>query len=234
MNSLVVYGSRHGNTHKVAEAIAFELGKHGAVQLVSAEDARTVLPAQLDLVVVGGPTEAHRITEPVAQFFDRVGKDALVGVAAATFDTRLRWPEWLSGSAAAGIAHRLQQARANVIGPWVSFFVSGKLPVLEPGEIERAAAWAASLAARLESVPVTRAARPVKADHSPPVSKGPEALRPFPKARRPLRPGTKHLIHLCRMARVSRLADLLTCHQDSRPKARSKPCKRSKQQEETS
>jgi hypothetical protein len=32
----------------------------------------------------------------------------------------------------------------------MSFFVSGKLPVLEPGELERAAAWAASLAASVE------------------------------------------------------------------------------------
>lgn len=151
MNSMVVYGSRHGNTHKVAEAIAFELGKHGVVKLVSAEDARKVLPEQLDLIVVGGPTEAHRVTEPVAQFFDRVGKDQLVGVAAAAFDTRLRWPEWLSGSAAAGIAQRLHQARANLVSPEISFFVGGKLPVLEPGEVERAAAWAASLAARVEA-----------------------------------------------------------------------------------
>jgi menaquinone-dependent protoporphyrinogen IX oxidase len=151
MNSLVVYGSRHGNTHKVAEAIAFELGKHGVVQLVSAETARKVLPEQLDLVVVGGPTEAHRITEPVAQFFDHVGTNGLVGVAAAAFDTRLRWPEWLSGSAAAGITQRLHQARANLIAPEVSFFVGGKLPVLEPGEVERAAAWAKSLAAKVES-----------------------------------------------------------------------------------
>jgi flavodoxin len=149
MNSLVVYGSRHGNTHKVAEAIAFELGKHGGVQLVSAEKARRVFPEQLDLVVVGGPTEAHRITEPVAHFFDRVEKDGLVGVAAAAFDTRLRWPKWLSGSAAAGIAQRLHQARANLIAPEVSFFVSDKLPVLEPGEVERATAWAASLAAKV-------------------------------------------------------------------------------------
>jgi flavodoxin len=151
MNSMVVYGSRHGNTHKVADAIAFELGKHGVAQLVSADDARKVLPEQLDLIVVGGPTEAHRVTEPVAQFFDRIGKGELVGKAAAAFDTRLRWPEWLSGSAAAGIAQRLHQARANVIAPEVSFFVSGKLPVLEPGELERAAAWAASLAAKVES-----------------------------------------------------------------------------------
>jgi hypothetical protein len=38
-----------------------------------------------------------------------------------------------------------------LIAPEISFFVSGKLPVLEPGEVERAAAWAASLAARVES-----------------------------------------------------------------------------------
>ena len=151
MNSLVVYGSRHGNTQKVAEAIAFELGKHGVVQVVSAEEAR-VLPEQLDLIVVGGPTEAHRVTEPVAQFFDRVAKGQLVGKAAAAFDTRLRWPEWLSGSAAAGIAQRLHQSRANLIAPEMSFFVGGKLPVLEPGELERAGAWAASLAARVEKV----------------------------------------------------------------------------------
>jgi flavodoxin len=163
MNSLVVYGSRHGNTQKIAEAVAFELGKHGGAQLVSAEDARKLLPEQLDLIVVGGPTEAHGVSEPVAQFFDRVAKGQLVGKAAAAFDTRLRWPQWLSGSAAAGIAKRLRQARADLISPEVSFFVSGNLPVLEPGEMERAAAWAASLAARLESIPVTKAARPVKA-----------------------------------------------------------------------
>jgi flavodoxin len=151
MNSMVVYGSRHGNTHKVAEAIAFELGKHGVVQLVAAEDARQVLPEQLDLIVVGGPTEAHRVSEPVAQFFDRVGKGEMVGKAAAAFDTRLRWPEWLSGSAAAGIVRRLRESRADVIAPETSFFVSGNLPVLEPGELERAAAWAASLAAKVES-----------------------------------------------------------------------------------
>jgi flavodoxin len=151
MNSLVVYGSRHGNTRKVAEAIAGELRKRGAVHLVSAEKAPRLVPETTDLVVVGGPTEAHRVTEPVAQFFDHVGKGGLVGKAAAAFDTRLRWPEWLSGSAAAGIAQRLHQARANLIAPEVSFFVSGKLPVLEPGEVERAVAWASSLAARLES-----------------------------------------------------------------------------------
>jgi flavodoxin len=155
MKSLVVYGSRHGNTHKVAEAIAGELRKHGAVQLVSAEDSVSTLLQEADLVVVGGPTEAHGMTEPVARFLQRVPDAALAGKKAAGFDTRLTWPRWLSGSAASRIVERLARRGAHVIAPEESFLVSGKLPVLEPGELERAAAWAASLAARVESkVPV--------------------------------------------------------------------------------
>jgi flavodoxin len=83
MNSVVIYGSRHGNTRKLAEAIAGELRKHGAAQLVSAEKATTNLIEQTDLVVVGGPTEAHRMTEPVAQLFDRIGKSLLAGKGVA-------------------------------------------------------------------------------------------------------------------------------------------------------
>jgi flavodoxin len=151
MNSLVIYGSRHGNTRKLAEAIAGELRKHGAAQLVSAEKVPSSLPEQPDLVVVGGPTEAHRMTVPVSELFARLSQGALSGVKAAAFDTRLRWPKWLSGSAGGGIVRELERAGASVLAPEVSFFVSGQLPVLEPGEVERAAAWAASLAAKMES-----------------------------------------------------------------------------------
>ena len=38
-----------------------------------------------------------------------------------------------------------------MIAPQESLVVSGKLPVLERGELERAAAWAASLAAKLDT-----------------------------------------------------------------------------------
>lgn len=151
MNSLVIYGSRHGNTRKLAEAIAGELGKHGTALLMSAEKVLSIFPEQTDLVVVGGPTEAHRMTEPVNELFARLSRGALNGVKAAAFDTRLRWPKWLAGSAGSGIVKKLERAGASVLAPEVSFFVSGQLPVLEPGELERAAAWAASLAARMES-----------------------------------------------------------------------------------
>jgi len=151
MNSVVIYGSRHGNTRKVGEAIADELRKYGEVRAIAAEKAPTAFPVETELVVIGGPTEGHRMMELVARFFDRMDKGALAGKAAAAFDTRLRWPLWLSGSAGAGIVQRFERAGARVIAPKMSFFVAGNPPVLEPGELERATEWAASLAAIVNS-----------------------------------------------------------------------------------
>jgi flavodoxin len=151
MNSIVIYGSRHGNTRRIAEAIAGELRRHGRALLTSVDDAPAMLPKKTDLVVVGAPTEAHRMTEPIAKFFDGIASGALEGVPAAGFDTRLRWPRWLSGSAGAGITARLRQAGAKIIAPEASFVVAGKYPALLPGELARATAWAASLADKVET-----------------------------------------------------------------------------------
>ena|SRR5437773_536894 len=151
MNSLVIYGSRYGNTRRIAEAIAAELGQHGDVHLVAAEEVPSIISAQTDLVVIGGPTEAHRMTQPLAELFERLAGGWLEGKPAAAFDTRVRWPQLVSGSAALGIAKKLERFGANLVLPPVSFFVGGKAPVLEPGELEQATVWAASLASRLES-----------------------------------------------------------------------------------
>jgi flavodoxin len=157
MNSVVIYGSRHGNTRKVAAAITRELRRHGRAQLMWADDAPDYLPVPTDLVVVGGPTETHRMTETMTRFFDRVPDGAMAGIAAAGFDTRVRLPRFLSGSAGAGIVERLRSRGACVIAKEESFFVKGvtpghvEAPVLEAGQLEHAAAWAAALAAKLES-----------------------------------------------------------------------------------
>lgn len=150
MKSVVIYASRSGNTRVIAEAIANELGKHGTVELHPVDRAPRVFPAGIDLVVVGGPTEGHGMTEPVIAYLDGITVTALDGIAVAAFDTRLWWPRALSGSAASGIAKRLQE-----VGGWLavreeSFIVSMK-PALEPGEVERAGVWAAALAERVEA-----------------------------------------------------------------------------------
>jgi flavodoxin len=151
MQSIVIYTSRYGNTEKIAEAIAAVLRSTGPTLLCSVDEAPERLPEEIDLVVIGGPTESHGMPEAFKRYFDRIGPGALHDKAAAVFDTRLNWPHWLSGSAGANVAEKLDGLGAWLIAPAESFLVSGSTrkgsePVLRPGELERATAWATSLA----------------------------------------------------------------------------------------
>lgn len=91
------------------------------------------------------------MTSPMRQYLARIEPDALQNVAVAGFDTRLRMPRWLSGSAAVGIDRRLSEAGGRLIAPQESFFVVGRDPELLPGELERATVWGASLSAAVEA-----------------------------------------------------------------------------------
>ena len=148
MNALVIYATRYGNTKMVAQAIADGL-KTGAD--VAVLDIEHVLPAQVvgaDLVVIGGPTEAHGVTPPMKAFMRGVGR-GFDGKPVATFDTRLPAARILTGSAAIGIAAMLRKAGAHVIEPAESFIVRGKEPQLEGGEQARALAWGRELVTRV-------------------------------------------------------------------------------------
>jgi flavodoxin len=150
MKSIVIYGSRFGNTEKVAEAIAGVLRERGDVLLLPAEEASTFVPHPGDLLVVGGPTEGHTLTAPVQRYLEVMEEHGLWGVNAAAFDTRVGWPRWLSGSAAHPIARRLCRLGASIVGPEGSFLVTRQNPALLPGELERARDWAAALAEAAE------------------------------------------------------------------------------------
>jgi flavodoxin len=162
MKSVVVYASHFGNTSKVAEAIGVGLRSRGQAQVLAADDVPTPQLEEADLIAIGGPTEQHGMTEPLSRFLTRlqVHPPAMVAV----FDTRVRWPRWLSGSAATDVAVRLQRAGAQLIAPAESFYVkriagtSGPSAVeMDAGELERARAWGSALADLVES---TRTATP--------------------------------------------------------------------------
>lgn len=152
MHSLVVYASKSGNTRAIAEAMAEALSGRGPVDLRRADDLASTVP-DADLVLIGGPTEGHGMTQPMKRLLDRLPASAWDGRAVAPFDTRLRWPRFLSGSAAADISLRLSAAGARLLAEPESFLVSMK-PALEPGERERAAAWAIAMADAAMAVPV--------------------------------------------------------------------------------
>ena len=178
MRALVVYESMFGNTQSVALAIAAGLRATMQAEAVEVADASPILAADIDLLVVGGPTHSHGLTSrktrsnAAARAGDRLVTrgvgirewlDALVplpsGLAATAFDTRIKGPELLWGSAAKGAAKRLRALGFWVL-PTASFLVDGpsgdpfdRIPVRE---LERAKAWGETLAAELAAAPVAR------------------------------------------------------------------------------
>jgi flavodoxin len=150
MKSIVIYCSRYGNTEKVAMAIAAGLRTKGQADVYEVGEAPSSIPEDVDLVAIGGPTEGHMMTRPVANYLEAVAQGGSTRFHAVAFDTRVRWPRWLSGSAGEDIARTLQASGAAVVVPSKSFFVFHKASELEPGELERAEAWGQLVADKIQ------------------------------------------------------------------------------------
>ncbi|HET7928670.1 MAG TPA: flavodoxin [Actinomycetota bacterium] len=169
MKALVVYESLFGNTAAIGEAIAGSLRRHGidaAARPVTRTSGGTM--DDTDLLIVGGPTHAHGMsrastrktgaTDPKNTYAEPTvepglrewfaGLPAGDGRAAAAFDTRIDKPVWVTGSAAKGIAKRLERSGFRLMAEPESFLVT-TANTLEDGEQEHAAKWAAGLAGRL-------------------------------------------------------------------------------------
>jgi hypothetical protein len=167
MRALVIYESMYGNTHAVADAIAEGLGSE--VEVWPAHDAGSV-PADVDFLVVGGPTHMHGLSTALSRKMavSAAKEDAVkvepgategpglrewlrkldgAGLRAAAFDTRgdARASVTLTGSAARGIGRRLRHRGCDVIDSQ-SFLVEDAEGPLEAGELDRAREWGAALA----------------------------------------------------------------------------------------
>jgi flavodoxin len=157
MNVLIIYDTAYGNTEQLAQAMGRELGAAASVRLQRVDKLIAIDPAGIDLLLVGGPTHRQRMSPALTSVLANTERGALKGVRAAAFDTRYRMAAWLSGSAARRIARQLRRHGARLVAPPESFFIARDLPPkgqkrrheleqLEPGEVERAARWAALLA----------------------------------------------------------------------------------------
>lgn len=162
VNALIIYDTVYGNTKQIAEAIASGLSEQYTVTLLAASDVQHI-PEDLDLLVVGGPTHRHGLSDGMRDLLDRWPEATIYELLAAAFDTRYRGPGWLMGSAANRISRSLRHRGANLIVTPESFFVARHQPVeggkrqheteqLEEGEAERAESWASQLAAHLAPV----------------------------------------------------------------------------------
>jgi flavodoxin len=142
MNTLIVYDSQFGNTERIAQAMASALHAYGPVRAVRASRARAAEAKDLDLLLVGCPTQGWQPTEPTVAYVAGIAPDQLRSTAVTCFDTRFHMPPWLTGSAARILANRLERRGVSLVVPPESFFVASKEGPLETGELERAATWA--------------------------------------------------------------------------------------------
>lgn len=145
MRTRVVYDTTFGNTERIARAIAEKLEEAGPAELVAATGEAAFQVDGVDLLVVGGPTQAHRASPTLRALLKAVPSEALRAVPAAAFDTRVRGAKFLTGSAAVGIAKQLDKKGARLLLPPESFLVTGTEGPLVEGEIDRARAWASRI-----------------------------------------------------------------------------------------
>ncbi|MEI8406579.1 MULTISPECIES: flavodoxin family protein [unclassified Kribbella] len=177
--ALIVYESMFGNTHKIALAIRDGLRDAIPTEVVRADQAPAEIPADVRLLVVGGPTHAfsmsRRSTRTQAAEQDQVMMPTETGIrewlqelpepttptVAATFDTRVTKVRRLPGSAARSAAKLLRRHGFEpTVAPPASFFVHDMTGPLEQGEIDRARAWGEELAAELR--PLSGSVRPLR------------------------------------------------------------------------
>jgi hypothetical protein len=169
MRALVVYESMFGNTHVIADHIAAGVGTHLETTVVGVHDATIELVESADLIVVGGPTHVHGMTNQHSRdgAKDMAAKDSELHLdpdaegpglrdwfnefperqqgRAAAFDTRVHATTLVTGQASKGIAKRLHRHGFTLLVAPESFFVD-KSNHLERDEADRAESWGRSVA----------------------------------------------------------------------------------------
>lgn len=181
MRAVVVYESMFGNTHQVAQAIGEGMAETMTVAVSRVSDATDAVLDGADLIVAGGPTHVHGMSqartraEAHRMAADSEGKlhldDGAAGVGvrewlenlprsdamAAAFDTRTDIPRLFSGAASSRIDHTLRAHGLRTVAAPMSFLVDSANR-LEPSELARARAWGIEIAHEALSIDAAHAA----------------------------------------------------------------------------
>ncbi len=69
MNTAIIYGTKHGSTHKCANTLANELGAN--TKLYNLETEAEVNLSEYDTIIIGGSIHAGAINKNVKKFIDK-------------------------------------------------------------------------------------------------------------------------------------------------------------------
>ena len=149
MKVLIVYDSLHGNTEKIAMAIAEAIT--GDVKVLRVGEVNPLELESINLLIVGSPVHAGRPTPATKEFLNRIPANALQNIGVTSFDTRFSEKEKgvvtrillkILGYAAGRIAGRLEGKGGHLVTQPEGFIVVDTEGPLKEGELERATEWA--------------------------------------------------------------------------------------------
>jgi hypothetical protein len=170
VRALIVYESMFGSTERIARAIRDGLQDRVPTEIVPAYRAPTTIPADVRLLVVGGPTHAFSMSRVstrqearkqldvvmpievgIREWLGALATETHSGTArrsapleVATFDTRIAKVRRLPGSAARSAAKVLRKLGFRLSSS-ASFFVDESTGPIREVEIERARRWGEEL-----------------------------------------------------------------------------------------
>ena len=162
MQVLIVVESMFGNTRAVADAVAEGMRAAATVEVVDVAEAPAAVPAEVNLLLVGGPTHAFSMSREATrkdalQRPHALHREATAGIRewiaatppnnalrVVTFDTRLK-KALIPGSAAKSAAAALAVKGFGQAQRGETFWVEDIAGDLKPGELERAREWGRTL-----------------------------------------------------------------------------------------
>ena len=144
MKTLIVYDSLYGNTETIAGAVA--KGITGDVKVVKAGNAKASDAGEVDLLIIGSPTQGGRYTKTMDSFFGELCGSINKAAKIAVFDTRMpvKWVK-IFGFAAGKLADYFKKAGFELLVPPEPFMVESAKGPLQEGEEARAAEWGKSI-----------------------------------------------------------------------------------------
>ncbi|MDR1635694.1 MAG: hypothetical protein LBS27_12445 [Bifidobacteriaceae bacterium] len=169
MGALIITESCFGNTTALADAIGQALADSGsmAVQAIAVKDAPETIPDDTELLILAAPTHDYSLPRERTRTRARRRGGLLAGdtglrewiaavqpaanVKVVTVDTAFK-AGFMPSTAAKTAARLMGRAGFNHVRRGATFGVSDYAGPLDDGELIRARAWAATLAAGLRSL----------------------------------------------------------------------------------
>lgn len=152
METLIVYFSKFGNTHKIADTIAGTIPQQANVSTIDFEHLTQDHLVNIDLLVMGSPTHNMNLPKTVKPLLENFPKRTLPGTPVAAFDTSYEMSWMLNQfTASKHLARKLRKLGGKLLLPPEIFLVTGREGPLVDGELQRAEIWAGSLWTKLDN-----------------------------------------------------------------------------------